>query len=103
MTREFDQSYVKVVTDLLTKGRYSMTFQPIVDTGTGGTFGFEALLRGPKGTPPGNPTNTLTEKTMRRTLLFLILIWLVCGPLSAQALNKRDNGCSGTQNGRYYV
>jgi EAL domain-containing protein (putative c-di-GMP-specific phosphodiesterase class I) len=62
MTREYDRSYVDVVTDLLTQGHYSMAFQPIVETESGDIFGFEALLRGPQGTPLENPDRFFNRK-----------------------------------------
>ncbi|MEE9523698.1 MAG: EAL domain-containing protein [Thermodesulfovibrionales bacterium] len=77
MTREFDPSYVKVVTDLLTKGCYSMAFQPIVDTGTGEAYGFEALLRGPKGTPLENPDKFFNRKD-HETDTFLSHVDMAC-------------------------
>ncbi len=40
----------EVVTNLLRRGFYSTVFQPIVDAAGGSPFGYEALLRGPKGT-----------------------------------------------------
>ncbi len=77
MTREFDRSYVNVVTDLLTKGSYSMVFQPIVDTGTGEAHGFEALLRGPKGTPLENPDKFFNRKD-HETDTFLSHVDMAC-------------------------
>ena len=43
------------VAELLRRGFYSMAFQPIYDTASLVPFGFEALLRGPAGTPLANP------------------------------------------------
>ncbi len=45
----------EVVTNLLRRGFYSSVFQPIVDAKEGFTFGYEALLRGPEGTPFESP------------------------------------------------
>ena len=46
---------VSTITSLLFRGFYSTAFQPIVDTGTSKPIGFEALLRGPQGTPLEDP------------------------------------------------
>lgn len=43
------------VSRLLSRGFLSMAFQPIVEIGTGRKAGFEALLRGPRGTPLSMP------------------------------------------------
>ncbi len=43
------------VARLLAHGFLSMAFQPIVDLATGRRAGFEALLRGPRGTPLSEP------------------------------------------------
>ena len=57
------------ITSLLFRGFYSTAFQPIVDTGTGQSIGFESLLRGQDGTllaDPGrlfNDVGYLTDDT----------------------------------------
>jgi EAL domain-containing protein (putative c-di-GMP-specific phosphodiesterase class I) len=43
------------VADLLARGFFSMAFQPIVRTADGARSGFEALLRGPRGTALASP------------------------------------------------
>lgn len=59
------------VTDLLRRGFYSMAFQPIWETGTLRPYAFEALLRGPKGTPLAEPGRLFNESGfMNVNLLF---------------------------------
>ncbi|MBI5189400.1 MAG: EAL domain-containing protein [Nitrospirae bacterium] len=48
-------SEIADVNGLLCRGFYSTAFQPILHTGTRSQFGFEALLRGPAGTPLAMP------------------------------------------------
>jgi EAL domain-containing protein (putative c-di-GMP-specific phosphodiesterase class I) len=43
------------------RGFYSTAFQPIVNTGSGRAIGYEALLRGPEGTPLANPGKLFNE------------------------------------------
>jgi EAL domain-containing protein (putative c-di-GMP-specific phosphodiesterase class I) len=50
------------VSRLLSHGFLSMAFQPIVDLSSGRRAGYEALLRGPRGTPLAEPA-TLFGKT----------------------------------------
>jgi EAL domain-containing protein (putative c-di-GMP-specific phosphodiesterase class I) len=52
---------VSTITSLLFRGFYSTTFQPIVDTGTGKSIGFESLLRGPEGTLLADPRRLFNE------------------------------------------
>src|SRR5512137_2177050 len=46
---------------LMFRGFYSTAFQPIVNTGSGRAIGYEALLRGPEGTPLANPGRLFNE------------------------------------------
>ncbi len=52
---------VSAITSLLFRGFYSIAFQPIVDTGTRKSIGFESLLRGPEGTPLADPGRLYNE------------------------------------------
>jgi EAL domain-containing protein (putative c-di-GMP-specific phosphodiesterase class I) len=45
----------RIVSDLMAKGFHSTAFQPVVSTATMRPMGFEALLRGPEGTPFAEP------------------------------------------------
>lgn len=65
------------VNDLLCRGFYSMAFQPIMDVRTKRHFGFEALLRGPKGTPLEHPGELFSRP----------------GPLSDYFLSRVDMAC----------
>lgn len=47
--------------NLMFRGFYSTAFQPIVDTGSGRTIGYESLLRGPEDTPLANPSRLFNE------------------------------------------
>jgi EAL domain-containing protein (putative c-di-GMP-specific phosphodiesterase class I) len=53
---------VETLTDLLSRGFYSMAFQPIYETASRRVFGFEALLRGPQGTPLANPARLFHDR-----------------------------------------
>ncbi|UCG78659.1 MAG: EAL domain-containing protein, partial [Nitrospirota bacterium] len=77
MSRTFDQSYIGAVTDLLTRGFYTMAFQPIIKVDTGQPFGFEALLRGPKGTPLEDPDRFFNRKD-NETNSFLSHVDMAC-------------------------
>jgi c-di-GMP phosphodiesterase len=46
---------------LLFRGFYSTAFQPIVDTASGQTIGYESLLRGPEDTPLADPGRLFNE------------------------------------------
>jgi len=52
---------VSTITSLLFRGFYSTAFQPIVDTGTRRSIGFESLLRGPDGTVLAYPGMLFNE------------------------------------------
>jgi EAL domain-containing protein (putative c-di-GMP-specific phosphodiesterase class I) len=47
--------------NLLDRGFYSMAFQPIVDTGSGASIGYESLLRGPEGSLLADPGRIFNE------------------------------------------
>ena len=47
---------------LMFRGFYSTAFQPIVDTQSGQTVGYESLLRGPEDTPLANPNRLFNEE-----------------------------------------
>ncbi len=49
------EEYISEVNELIERGFYSMSWQPIVDLSSSGVLGYEALFRGPKGTPFANP------------------------------------------------
>jgi EAL domain-containing protein (putative c-di-GMP-specific phosphodiesterase class I) len=67
-SRSFDED----VSNLLGRGFLSMAFQPIVETRTSKNIGYEALLRGPKGTPLASPgllfgkPDTLSGEVLRQ-------------------------------------
>lgn len=52
---------VSSITNLLFRGFYSTAFQPIVDTATRVSIGFESLLRGPDGTLLADPGRLFNE------------------------------------------
>lgn len=52
---------VSTIMNLLFRGFYSTAFQPIVDTGTRTSIGFESLLRGPEGTLLADPGRLFNE------------------------------------------
>ena len=52
---------VNSITNLLFRGFYSTAFQPIVDTATRASIGFESLLRGPEGTLLEEPARLFNE------------------------------------------
>lgn len=52
---------VSSIMNLLFRGFYSTAFQPIVDTGTRKSIGFESLLRGPEGTLLADPGRLFNE------------------------------------------
>ena len=52
---------VSCIMNLLFRGCYSTAFQPIVDTGTRKSIGFESLLRGPEGTLLADPERLFNE------------------------------------------
>ncbi len=47
---------------LLERGFYSTAFQPIVETGSGASIGFESLLRGPEGSLLAEPGRIFNEE-----------------------------------------
>lgn len=49
------------VEDLLSRGFYSIAFQPVKAVDTGETFGYEGLLRGPENTPLSTPQRLFHE------------------------------------------
>lgn len=63
----------EVVSELITRGFYSMAFQPILHTRTNKRFGFEALMRGPTGTPLDNARRLFHEENYLSKELFLRL------------------------------
>ena len=67
------------VSDLLRRGFYSMLFQPIRETKTGREIGFEALLRGPKGSPLARPGTLFSGQSL----------------LSRRLLRRLDLACIG--------
>ena len=52
---------VSTIMSLLFRGFYSTAFQPIVDTGTRISVGYESLLRGPEGTLLADPGRLFNE------------------------------------------
>jgi len=58
-----------VVADLLQRGFHSVVFQPIRRLSNGSLFGFEALMRGPVGTPLAEPSQIFREGALARPLL----------------------------------
>lgn len=70
----------EVVSRLLRRGFYSTAFQPIVDLTNTTPVGFEALLRGPEGTPFESPGPLFNN----------------CGEVSAGVLLKLDMACVGS-------
>lgn len=54
---------LETISDLVRRGFYSMAFQPIRNTGTAEVFGFEALLRGPQGTPLATPGRLFHDRS----------------------------------------
>lgn len=52
---------VRSITSLLFRGFYSTAFQPIADTATRKSIGFESLLRGPEGTLLADPARLFNE------------------------------------------
>jgi len=52
---------IGTIYSLMFRGFYSTAFQPIVDTRSGRTVGYESLLRGPEDTPLGNPGKLFNE------------------------------------------
>ena len=52
---------VSTIMSLLCRGFYSTAFQPIVDTGTKVSVGYESLLRGPEGTLLADPGRLFNE------------------------------------------
>ncbi len=70
----------EVVSRLLRRGFYSTVFQPIVDLRNASPVGFEALLRGPEGTPFESPGPLFNN----------------CGEISEDVLLKLDMACVGS-------
>lgn len=62
MTTEAQQQSAGEVKELLTRGFYSMAFQPIWATEDRKVFGFEALFRGPSGSPLSNTRKIFNSK-----------------------------------------
>jgi EAL domain-containing protein (putative c-di-GMP-specific phosphodiesterase class I) len=58
-----------LVADLLRRGFHSVVFQPIRALDGGGVFGFEALMRGPEGTPLAEPSKIFRDGMLDRALL----------------------------------
>ncbi len=58
-----------VVADLLRRGFHSVVFQPIRRLHDESIFGFEALMRGPVGTPLAEPSRMFREGALARPLL----------------------------------
>lgn len=58
-----------VVADLLRRGFHSVVFQPIRRLSDGSLFAFEALMRGPAGTPLAEPSQIFREGALTRPLL----------------------------------
>ena len=59
-----------VVADLIRRGFHSVVFQPIRRLKDDSVFGFEALMRGPAGTPLAEPGRIFREGALDRSLLF---------------------------------
>lgn len=68
---------IKQVNDLFYRGFYSMAFQPIYNLNTKELVGFEALLRGPQGTPLNSPGRIFNQQNSF-TDLFLHQLDLSC-------------------------
>jgi EAL domain-containing protein (putative c-di-GMP-specific phosphodiesterase class I) len=58
-----------VVTDLLRRGFHSVVFQPIRRLADGSIFGFEALMRGPAGTPLAEPSRIFRQGALSPAVL----------------------------------
>ncbi|HSD80181.1 MAG TPA: EAL domain-containing protein, partial [Solirubrobacteraceae bacterium] len=50
-----DRAIRDAIADVLAEGAVGIGFQPVVDAATGGVVGWEALARGPQGTPLERP------------------------------------------------
>jgi EAL domain-containing protein (putative c-di-GMP-specific phosphodiesterase class I) len=57
------------VADLVRRGFHSVVFQPIRRVSDGSIFAFEALMRGPAGTPLATPAEIFRSNAIDRTLL----------------------------------
>ena len=57
------------VAELLRRGFHSVVFQPIRKLDDGAVFGYEALMRGPAGTPLAEPSRIFRQGTLDGTLL----------------------------------
>ncbi|MFZ2493993.1 MAG: EAL domain-containing protein [Thermoanaerobaculia bacterium] len=55
--------------ELLRRGFYSIAFQPIFRMAENAVFGFEALLRGPAGTPLAQPSRVFHSTSIDRDLM----------------------------------
>lgn len=53
--QDLGMAEIEDINRLISRGFFSMAFQPIMHTVTSKPFGFEALLRGPAGTPLAEP------------------------------------------------
>jgi len=62
-------SLESVVADLLRRGFHSVVFQPIRRLDDGSIYGFEALMRGPAGTPLAEPSRIFNNTVIDRKLL----------------------------------
>lgn len=58
-----------IVSELLRRGFHSVVFQPIRRLGDGSAFGYEALMRGPAGTPLAEPGRMFRVGTLDRVLM----------------------------------
>jgi EAL domain-containing protein (putative c-di-GMP-specific phosphodiesterase class I) len=68
-----DRAARLTIAELIRRGFYSMAFQPILHTGSKQRLGFEALLRGPSGTPLSNVHRLFHDKDFLSRELFLQL------------------------------
>jgi EAL domain-containing protein (putative c-di-GMP-specific phosphodiesterase class I) len=75
-----DTKEVESITVLLMRGFYSMVFQPILHTSSVTPLGFEALLRGPVGTPLAAPGRLFNQE----------------GYIDVELLSRLDMACIGS-------